>query len=240
VSIVPSVSLPPSTGLIPGAATYQSTLVVNAPTTVAVKSFVFAVPAEIVQEVGDTVTTGGGVIVTNAVAVTFMSSKEVAVMVTVDGDGAILGAWYVPLESIVPTVSLPPAMLFTFRILIEFVPPETNAENTVLVTTFTEMAAGDMVTEIPVTGSVQVEEDEELEVVAVVVVQVTAVLAGAVLHDAMTRIAQIDATRERRLTGALSLVPGGLIHGFLIAKLSAQWMFESVGSISTHLSNIQK
>jgi len=36
------------------------------------------------------------------------------------------------------------------------------------------------VTEIPVTGSVHEELDEELEVEAVVVVQVTAVLAGVV------------------------------------------------------------
>ena len=77
-------------------------------------------------------------------------------------------------------MSLPPVTLFTFQMMIEFVPPEAVAENCVEVTTFTEMVTGEMVTEIPVTGSVHEEDEEELEVVAVVVVQVTAVLAAAV------------------------------------------------------------
>jgi hypothetical protein len=69
-------------------------------------------------------------------------------------------------------------MLFTFQIRIELVPPEAAPKNCVEVTTFTEMVTGEMVTEIPVTGLVQDEDDEELEVVASVVVQVIAVLAA--------------------------------------------------------------
>jgi hypothetical protein len=73
-------------------ATYQSTLVVGAPTTVAANCFVLAVPAGSVQEVGETVTTGGGVMVTEELAVTIVSSKEVAETVTVAGDGSFAGA----------------------------------------------------------------------------------------------------------------------------------------------------
>ena len=79
--------------MVPAAPTYQSSLVVAAPVTVEVKAFVLAVPEGIVQEVGEIVTTGGGVMVTEAVADTFVSSKEVAEMVTVEGEGAVFGAW---------------------------------------------------------------------------------------------------------------------------------------------------
>jgi hypothetical protein len=48
-----------------------------------------------------------------------------------------------------------------------------------VVTTFTETVAGEIVTLIFVTGSVQVDVVLVPEVVEVVVVQVTAVLAGA-------------------------------------------------------------
>ena len=79
-------------GLVPTAPTYQSSLVVKAPVTFDVKVVVFAVPAGIVQEVGEMVTVGGGVIVTVEVAVTSMSSKEVAETVTVAGEGTRFGA----------------------------------------------------------------------------------------------------------------------------------------------------
>ena len=77
---------------MPAVATNQSTLVVGAPTTVAANCFVFPDPAGRVQVVGETVTTGGGVMVTEAPAVTIVSSKEVAETVTVAGDGGVAGA----------------------------------------------------------------------------------------------------------------------------------------------------
>jgi len=60
--------------------------------TVEVKVFVFAVPEDIVQDVGEIVTTGGGVIVTVELAVRFISSKDVAETVTVAGEGTLVGA----------------------------------------------------------------------------------------------------------------------------------------------------
>jgi hypothetical protein len=57
-----------------------------------------------------------------------------------------------------------------------FVPPDTNAVNCALVTTFRETVTGEMVTVIPVTGSVHEEEEDVEVVVEVVVVHVTAVL----------------------------------------------------------------
>jgi len=76
----------------PGALVDQATSGDAAPITVDANAFVFAVPAAIVQEVGETVTTGGAVMNTEALAVTFMSSKEVAETVTVaEGDGVVFG-----------------------------------------------------------------------------------------------------------------------------------------------------
>jgi hypothetical protein len=46
-----------------------------------------------VQEVGEMVTVGGGVIVTVDVADTFASSKGVAETVTVPDGGGVFGAW---------------------------------------------------------------------------------------------------------------------------------------------------
>jgi hypothetical protein len=134
-------------------------------------------------------------------------------------------------------------MLFTFQILMELVPPETNAENWVVVTIFTETVAGDIVTEIPVTGSVHVEEDDELEVVEVVVVQVTAVLVAAVLlQETEPRTARTDAMSESRFTAPLfsltrALILGGSIPGILdpaalIAGPSAPGTLDSCSSIS--------
>jgi hypothetical protein len=80
------------TGLVEVDPTYQSTLVVAAPVTVDVNVFVFAVPEDIVQVVGEIVTTGGGVIVTAEAADTLVSSNDVAETVTVAGDGGAAGA----------------------------------------------------------------------------------------------------------------------------------------------------
>lgn len=73
-------------------------------------------------------------------------------------------------------MSLPPVTLFTFQMGTEFVPPVMETKNCWMVTTFTEMVEGEMVTLILVTGSVQVEVEVVEELVEVEVVQVTAVL----------------------------------------------------------------
>jgi purine-cytosine permease-like protein len=70
-----------------------------------------------------------------------------------------------------------------------------------VVTTFTEIVAGEMATVILVAGSVQETDEEALEVVAAVVVQVTAVLVAAVLlQEASPNAAANNANRERRFT----------------------------------------
>ncbi len=100
-----------------------------------------------------------------------------------------------------------------------------------VVTTFTEMETGEIVTEIPVTGSVHDEEEAELAVVEVVVVQVTAVLAGAAPQEDKLTAARIKRNRERRFTAQL----------FSAAWASAAWawipaILGSCGSLSTRFS----
>jgi len=84
---------------------------------------------------------------------------------------------------------------------IEFVPPVMEAMNCCSVTTFTETLAGEIVTLMFVTGSVQVEVDVVLEEVDVFVVQVTAVLAGAAPHElrpSAAARAKASTSREER------------------------------------------
>jgi hypothetical protein len=61
-----------------------------------------------------------------------------------------------------------------------------------------------MVTLIPVTGSVQVDVEELVEEVAVVVVHVTAVLAGAEPQEARPNRAMSNTKKSRRFTAPLS------------------------------------
>jgi hypothetical protein len=88
------------------------------PVSVALKFTVFAVPEGTVTgaEGEVIVTTGAGVIVTVEVANTFGSSDEATDTLTMLGEGIVVGAWYCPWESIIPTVSLPPAIPFTCQI----------------------------------------------------------------------------------------------------------------------------
>jgi hypothetical protein len=92
---------------------------------VALKFTVFAVPEVTVTgaEGEVIVTTGAGVMVTVEVANTFGSSNEATLTFTVLGVGTVVGAWYNPLESIVPRVGLPPAIPFTCQMGTLFVPP---------------------------------------------------------------------------------------------------------------------
>lgn len=128
-------------------------------------------------------------------------------------------------------------MLLTFQMMTEFVPPETVAENGVDVTTFTAIATGEIVTEIPVTESVHEKEEEAVEVVPVAVVQVTAVLA-AEPHEARLIAAMISANRERRFTASLDSIAAISILRALIGTRRIK-MPDSCGSISTHLSTIR-
>ena len=124
---------------------------------------------------------------------------------TVLGIGTTGGAWYSPLESIRPTESFPPAMLFTCQMVTEFVPPWTASKNCWVVTTFTDTVAGAIVTLIPVTGSVHVDVEVVVEVAeVVVVVQVTAVLVAACLQEARPKRAMSKTKNERRFTVPLS------------------------------------
>jgi hypothetical protein len=130
--------------------------------------------------VGDVIfTTGAGTIVTVDVAERLGSSNETAATVTVGVVGTCDGARYLPLESIRPSMSLPPVILFTCQVTTLFVPPEIENKNWACVSTFTDAVAGEIVRVIFVTGSVHVEvEDEPLPVV---VVHVMAVLGAAAL-----------------------------------------------------------
>jgi hypothetical protein len=90
---------------------------------------------------------------------------------------------------------------FTFQVMIELVPPAAEPKNCVVVTTFTEIVAGEMVTEIFVVGSMHETDEEALEVVAAVVVHVTAVLVeAALLQEAKPNRPAINANRKIRFT----------------------------------------
>ena len=83
----------------------------------------------VVVHVGEIVTVGGGTIVTAEVTDNFGSSYDTAATLTVAGEGTLMGAMYLPSESILPTVSSPLGMPFTFHFTLLFVPPETPAWN---------------------------------------------------------------------------------------------------------------
>jgi hypothetical protein len=75
-----------------------------------------------------------------------------------------------------------------------------------VVTTFTETVAGEMVTLMLVTGSVQVLVELFEAVVDVEVVHVIAVLVGAAPHDTRPNRAMDKTKRERNFTAPLSLL----------------------------------
>ena len=153
-------------------------------------------------------TEGAGVIVTADIAETVGSSYEMAVTFTVVGEGGTAGAVYNPLASISPTVPLPLAIPFTCQVTTLLVPPEIVPVNWYVDATFTEVVAGETVTEIPVVGSVHVDVDVAVEVVEVVVAQVTAVLAAVPPQEVKPKAAvtNADAKYKKRLTAPLSSV----------------------------------
>src|SRR6266851_9967695 len=120
---------------------------------------------------------------------------------TVLGVGTTGGAWYSPFESIRPTASSPPVMLFTFHIVFKSVTPCPcmESKNCWVVTTITETVAGAIETLIFATGSVHVDIEVLEEEVEVVVVQVIAVLGATYfLHEAKQRKAMSGAKYRRR------------------------------------------
>jgi hypothetical protein len=102
------------------------------------------------------------------------------------------------------------------------------------------MVTGEIVTEIPVTGSVHEEEDAAVEVVAAVVVQVTAVLGAAEWHEASPNIARVIMNRERRFTAPrYSIAENSIPRVRALPGARRKGMLDSCASISTHLSEIQ-
>lgn len=78
-----------------------------------------------------------------------------------------------------------------------------ESRNGWLVATFTEIVTGEMVTLMPVTGSVQVDEEVLLDAVEVLVTHVTAVLAGAEPQEARPNRAMSKAKKSRCFTAPL-------------------------------------
>jgi len=89
---------------------------------------------------------GAGLLtVTVAEALRLVSAVLVAFTVTVLGEGGMAGAVYRPLTSIVPTVALPPAMLFTDQVT-EFAPPVMVEVNCCVPPVSTPAEAGETLT----------------------------------------------------------------------------------------------
>src|SRR5271169_1797053 len=99
-------------------------------------------------------------------------------------------------------------MLFTFQMGTEFVPPVMETRNCWVVTTFTEMVAGAIVTVIFVAESVHVDVEVVEDVVEVVFVHVIVVVAGAWLQEARPNKAMSETRNKRRFTVPLSSLFG--------------------------------
>ena len=69
-----------------------------------------------------------------------------ALTLTIDGDGTAFGAVYIPVELMVPTVELPPAMPFTFQVTVVTDALRTVALNCSLLPVLMVAAVGEMVT----------------------------------------------------------------------------------------------
>src|SRR5271157_3531377 len=123
--MVPAVELPPATP-----STDQATAVLAVPVTVAANCTV--APANAQESVGATVTvafTAGAVIVTIAEPEGLLSAELMALTVTTAGLGTEAGAVYNPEELTVPTIELPPRMLFTLQVIVVLVGLTTVALN---------------------------------------------------------------------------------------------------------------
>jgi hypothetical protein len=97
-------------------------------------------------------------------------------------------------------------MLLTFQMVTLFVPPWIESWNCCGVATLTETVAGEIVTLMLVTGSVQVLVELFVAVVDVEVVQVIAVLVGAAPHEASASRTTGKIISERYFTAPLPLL----------------------------------
>src|SRR5580698_6324425 len=88
------------------------------PVTVAMN--VWVIPAVTLAVAGVTVTATGAATVTCAAADLVLSALEVALTVTVAGDGTVVGAVYTPAVEIMPTVELPPLTPLTLHVTVIF------------------------------------------------------------------------------------------------------------------------
>jgi hypothetical protein len=79
------------------------------------------------------------------------------------------------------------------------------SKNCSVVTTFTETVAGEIVTLMLVTGSVQVETEVDVELVGVLVVQVIAVLTGAAPQETRLAAAPSNAKTSSSFTAPCAL-----------------------------------
>jgi hypothetical protein len=86
-------------------------------------------PVEMLAEVGETATTIPSVSMTTADAVALLSALLDAVIVTLDGEGIVLGAVYKPVGEIVPALALPPAAPPANHVTLLFDVPVTVAWN---------------------------------------------------------------------------------------------------------------
>lgn len=115
-----------------------------APTVVTVNCCV--APASTVTELGDTLKAEGMVTVTEADAEAVVSACETAVTMVVAGFGTVDGAVYTPVDEMVPTAALPPAVPFTCQVTAVFVVLATDAMNCSELPAGTFAEAGEIVT----------------------------------------------------------------------------------------------
>ncbi|MFQ5329106.1 MAG: hypothetical protein ACE5D4_03850, partial [Thermodesulfobacteriota bacterium] len=84
-----------------------------------------------------------GTTVTDAVPAVVPSASLTALIVTVAGEGALAGAVYRPVASIVPTVALPPATPLTCQVTVVVAEPVTVSENCFVLPTSTLAVDGE-------------------------------------------------------------------------------------------------
>lgn len=144
--IIPTDELPPATPL-----TLQFTAVLASPVTAAANICVIPAVTFAVPGVTDTATKAATVTVAEADLVE--SAADVALMVTVAGDGTVDGAVYTPAVEIIPTVELPPFTPLTLHVTAVFEVFVTAAMNVCMAPAFTVAVAGVTVTATGVTDA---------------------------------------------------------------------------------------
>ena len=111
------------------------------------------------------------------------STAETAVIITVAGEGTVIGAVYIPDAEIIPTVAFPPAVPLTLQFTPIFDEPVTAAVNICVIPAWTVAVAG--VTDTATTGAIVTVADADFvvsaaEVALMVTVAGVGTVAGAV------------------------------------------------------------